>query len=103
MKIKLNVRVNLTTEGRLFTVWPKTHKFLPGLEFYTGHGSSTSEAVEDLFAKLPEEFTTKAFGKQTRLRGYDLYNALAVFEALGVVERCGKSGRMTLYRKLHQE
>lgn len=57
MKIKLNVRVNLTTEGRLFTVWPKTHQFLPGLEFYTGHGSSTSEAVEDLFAKLPEEFT----------------------------------------------
>lgn len=57
MKIKLNVRVNLTTDGRLFTVWPKSHKFLPGLEFYTGHGFSTSEAVEDLFAKLPEVFT----------------------------------------------
>ena len=56
MKIKLIVRVNLTKEGRLFTVWPKFHEFLPGLEFYTGHGSSTSEAVEDLFAKLPEEF-----------------------------------------------
>ena len=27
------------------------------LLFYTGHGASTSEAVEDLFAKLPEEFT----------------------------------------------
>ena len=57
MKIKLNVRVNLTKEGRLFTVWPKSHKFLPGLEFYTGHGSSTSEAVEDLYAQLPKEFT----------------------------------------------
>ena len=57
MKIKLNVRVNLTSEGRLFTVWPKSHAFLPGIEFYTGHGASTSEAVEDLFAKLPEEFT----------------------------------------------
>jgi hypothetical protein len=57
MKIKLNVRVNLTKEGRLFTVWPKFHKFLPGLEFYTGHGSSTSEAVEDLYAQLPKEFT----------------------------------------------
>ena len=57
MKIKLNVRVNLTKEGRLFTVWPKFHKFLPGLEFYTGHGSSTSEAVEDLYAQLPEVFT----------------------------------------------
>lgn len=32
------------------------HKFLPGLEFHTGHGNSTSEAVEDLFAKLPDEF-----------------------------------------------
>ena len=57
MKIKLIVRVNLTTKGPLFTVWPKTHQFLPGVEFYTGHGSSTSEAVEDLFAKLPEECT----------------------------------------------
>ena len=57
MKIKLNVRVNLTTKGRLFTIWPKSHKFLPGLEFYTGHGSSTSEAIEDLYAQLPEEFT----------------------------------------------
>ena len=57
MKIKLNVRVNLTKECRLFTVWPKTHQFLPGLEFYTGHGSSTSEAIEDLYAQLPEEFT----------------------------------------------
>ena len=57
MKIKLNVRVNLTSEGRLFTVWPKSHEFLPGVEFYTGHGSSTGEAIEDLFAKLPEEFT----------------------------------------------
>ena len=57
MKIKLNVRINLTSEGRLFTVWPKSHAFLPGIEFYTGQGASTSEAVEDLFTKLPEEFT----------------------------------------------
>ena len=51
MKIKLNVRVNLTSEGRLFTVWPKPHKFLPGIEFYTGQGSSTAEAVEELFTQ----------------------------------------------------
>ena len=56
MKIKLNVRVNLTKEGRLFTVWPKPHQFLPGVEFYTGNGTSTAEAIEDLFASLPEEF-----------------------------------------------
>lgn len=53
----MNVRVNLTKGGRLFTVWPKTHQFLPGVEFYTGNGTSTAEAVEDLFASLPEEFT----------------------------------------------
>ena len=57
MKIKLNVRVNLTSEGRVFTVWPKAHKYLPGIEFYTGFGMSTSEAIEDLYAKLPNEFT----------------------------------------------
>ena len=51
------MRVNLTSGGRLFTVWPRSHAFLPGLEFYTGQGASTSEAIEDLFAKLPEEFT----------------------------------------------
>ena len=57
MKVKLNVRINLTNKGRIFTIWPQFHKFLPGLEFYTGHGTSTSEAIKDLFAKLPEEFT----------------------------------------------
>ena len=57
MKIKLNVRVNLTSKGRVFTVWPKAHKYLPGIEFYTGFGMSTSEAIEDLYAKLPNEFT----------------------------------------------
>ena len=57
MKIKLNVRVNLTSEGRVFTVWPKAHSYLPGIEFYTGFGMSTSEAIEDLYAKLPNEFS----------------------------------------------
>ena len=57
MKITLNVRVNLTSAGRLFTVWPKSHEYLPGLEFFTGQGSSTGEAVEDLFSRLPEIFT----------------------------------------------
>ena len=57
MKIKLNVRVNLTSAGCLFTVWPKSHEYLPGLEFFTGQGSSTGEAVEDLFSRLPEIFT----------------------------------------------
>lgn len=57
MKIKLNVRVNFTKDGKVFTVWPESNRFLPGIEFYTGHGSSTNEAVEDLFARFPQEFT----------------------------------------------
>lgn len=56
MKIKLNVRVNLTKSGRLFTLWARPHEYLPGIEFYTGHGSSTSEALEDLFLSMPDEF-----------------------------------------------
>lgn len=57
MKIRLNVRVNLTSEGKVFTVWARQHRYLPGIEFYTGSGISTSDAVEDLFSKLPDEFT----------------------------------------------
>ena len=61
----------------------------------------------DYAALFPENeefrapFTAKAFGKTTRLRGYALYDALAVFEALGVIERCGKQGRATLYQKTY--
>lgn len=57
MKIKLNVRINFTKDGKVFTVWPRPNKFLPGIEFYTGHGTSIAEAVEDLLRSLPEEFT----------------------------------------------
>lgn len=74
MKVKLNVRVNLTNAGQLFTVWPKSHQFLPGIEFYTGHGSSTHEAVEDLFAKLPEEF---AIDDEYTVRTASLEHALS--------------------------
>ena len=56
MKIKLNVRVNLTSSGQLFTIWPKSHNYLPGIEFYTGQGASTTEAVENLLCALPNEF-----------------------------------------------
>lgn len=50
--------------------------------------------------RLDGAFTAKAFGKVTRLRGYALYNALAVFEALGVIEKCGREKRAALYRKI---
>ena len=48
---------------------------------------------------LPEEFLAKDFKKATRLGGYALYDALAVFEALGAIERCGKRGNAYVYRK----
>ncbi|MBQ8356701.1 MAG: hypothetical protein IJX39_02715 [Clostridia bacterium] len=48
---------------------------------------------------LPQRFVAKAFGKLTRLRGYALYDAIAVFEALGAVERIGKEGRSTLFER----
>lgn len=56
-----------------------------------------------LFPAVPAlevPFTAKVFGKVTRLRGYDLYDALAVFEGLGVIEKCGTEKRAALYRRL---
>ena len=50
-------------------------------------------------ADLPMQFTAKIFGKYTRLRGYALYDALAVFAALGAVDRVGKEGRSTLFKR----
>ena len=49
---------------------------------------------------LPSPFTAKTFGAHTRLKGYALYDALAVFEGLGAVRRCGKEGRATLFETL---
>jgi len=48
---------------------------------------------------LPERFTAKAFAKHTRLRGYALYDAIAVFQALGALCRVGKEGRATLFER----
>ena len=56
MKVKLNVRINITGQGKVFTVWPRSHEYLPGIEFYTGQGFSTRDAVEDLFLNLPDRF-----------------------------------------------
>jgi hypothetical protein len=50
--------------------------------------------------RLHGPFTAKLFGKVSRLAGYALYDALSVFEALGVIEKCGKAGRAALYQKI---
>lgn len=50
-------------------------------------------------ADLPQQFVAKDFAKSTRLRGYALYDAIAVFEALGALARVGKRGRATLFER----
>ncbi|MBQ9098685.1 MAG: hypothetical protein IJY50_04565 [Clostridia bacterium] len=50
-------------------------------------------------ADLPSRFTAKTFSKATKLRGYALYDVLAVFEALGALSRAGKEGRATLFER----
>ena len=61
---------------------------------------STREDFLAIFPEMPPEFTAKEFGKSTRLRGYDLYDVLAVFEGLGIIEKCGTRGRAALWRKV---
>ena len=61
---------------------------------------STREDFLAIFPEMPTEFTAKEFGKSTRLRGYDLYDVLAVFEGLGIIEKCGTRGRAALWRKV---
>ena len=59
---------------------------------------STREDFLAIFPETPAEFTAKEFGKLTRLRGYDLYDVLAVFEGLGIIEKCGKRARATVWK-----
>lgn len=56
MKIQINVRVNLLSDKKLYTVWARPHQHLPGVEFYTGQGQSLNDAVEDLFNAFPDQF-----------------------------------------------
>ncbi len=59
---------------------------------------SSHEDFLALLPELPAEFTAKEFGKLTRLGGYDLYDVLAVYEGLGILEKCGKRARAALWR-----
>lgn len=60
---------------------------------------TTREDFAAHFPEMPAEFTAKEFGKSTRLRGYDLYDTLAVFEGLGIIEKCGTRARAAVWRK----
>ena len=59
----------------------------------------TADYLAALPCDLPQQFTAKIFSKYTRLRGYALYDALAVYETLGAIERVGKQGRATLFER----
>ena len=61
---------------------------------------STREDFVKIFPETPAEFTAKEFGKLTRLKGYDLYDVLAVFEGLGIIEKHGTRGRAAVWRKV---
>ena len=96
-------------EFRLLDGWGKggkrgSHRFelipLELLDTYEYRDRADYAALFPQHDALQVPFTAKDFGKVTRLRGYAIYDALAVFEALGVVERCGKQGRATLYQKI---
>ena len=56
MKILLNVRINLTDYGKVFTVWARPHRYLPGIEFYTGMSDNLPEAIRELEDSFPESF-----------------------------------------------
>ena len=56
MKVYLNVRINITKTGRTFTVWPRSNRFLPGIEFHTGMADNLSDAVALLRNSMPDEF-----------------------------------------------
>ena len=91
-------------EYRLLDGWGKggkrgSHRFeLIPVKLFEVYRLSAREDYLTYLPELPAEFTAKEFGKLTRLGGYDLYNALAVYEGLSAVEKCGKRGRAALYR-----
>lgn len=99
-------------EFRLLDGWGKggkrgSHRYeLMPLSLFDVCHLKTTEDYAALFPQDPllsTPFTAKSFGKQTGLRGYALYDVLAVFEGLGVIEKCGKEKRAALYRKCKQK
>lgn len=65
--------------------------------------SSPADYFSLLPQGLPDLFVAKDFAAPTKLRGYDLYDALAVFCAVGALSKEGKRGRAVLYRKIWKD
>ena len=64
--------------------------------------NGTADYAALLPQDLPAEFTAKEFGRVTRLSGYALYDALAVFCGVGALRKEGKRGRAFLYLKMSE-
>lgn len=67
------------------------------------HGVTVLRGVQDLLPllppDLPESFTAKEFAAKARpIGGFALYDLLAVLEAGGILQKCGKKGRSFVYR-----
>ena len=95
-----------TEEFRLLDGWVKnpkrrSHRYelIPTALRETAVLCERQDYLALLPPELPARFTAKIFGKHTRLRGYDLYDAIAVFEALGAVRRLGKEGRSYVFER----
>ena len=85
MKILLNVRINLTDDRKVFTVWARPHRYLPGIEFYTGCSDNLSEAIRNLEDSLPESFAiddeilvNKSHIESVLLRPFDIVKSNSV-------------------------
>ncbi len=94
-------------EYRLLDGWGKggkrgSHRYeLMPMALLEVYRFKSREELLTLFpAQTPAQFTAKEFLKLTHLRGYALYDALAVFEALGAIQKIGKQGRATLFARM---
>ncbi len=59
--------------------------------------NSPSDYATHLPEGLPPEFTAAEFGRAAHLRGIDVYSALKVFVAMGLVRQTGTRGRAAVY------
>lgn len=85
MKVYLNVRINLMDGKRMFTVWPRANRFLPGIEFHSGISESIVGAINELKESLPvifpidDEFSVNRSNLDFSLiRPFDIVNSSCI-------------------------
>ncbi|MCL1853748.1 MAG: hypothetical protein FWF88_12080 [Peptococcaceae bacterium] len=63
-------------------------------------GGTRARGLERVMPELPDEFTSREFGRSGCLPRKSANMALKVLDEAGMVERVGKEGRLYLYRKV---